>query len=155
MANQYPDFYPSKYAGDAGDFLIAKIDRSGAVRHEANAVTVDASSTVGTVIGLAPFRKGATLNYGGTSIYTTDASTGAITYNVGYTYESTAETSDADAFASLSTAGQAGGFVVLDEDEGLTWEATNDGWITVTVAGAAVSTAGATITGQVALAYDK
>lgn len=150
-----PAVVPTKYAGDDGDYLIAKIDRSGALRSETVSVTVPDASSVGTVVGLVPFRKGARFNYGASSIYAADLDTAtSVTLNVGYVYDdNTTYTNDDDAFATLSTAAQAGGFVTFDEVAGFDFDAEADGWIAVTIAGGATTTEG-DIDAQIALTYD-
>lgn len=150
-----PSNVPTGYAGTADDFLKVKRDNSGAVRIQKRAISVADAATVGTIYGLVPFQKGFRLNRGGTSVHATDMDTAtSVTLNVGYVYKTgSTETDDPDAFATLSTAPQAGGFVTLDEVGALTWVAADDGWIVAQTAGGAVTEAG-TITAQIAGCYD-
>ena len=63
---------------------------------------------------------------------------------------------DTDAFVDGSTAGQAGGMISIADDgalAGLNFEATADGWITLTVQAGPVSTAG-TGTFNLLVSYD-
>lgn len=149
-----PTIYPTKYAGDSGDYLIAKADMSGAMRQETHAVSVAAATATTTVIGLVPFRKGARFGYDST-IHVADLDTGTdVTLDIGYVYsDDTTYTNDPNAFASAVTTAQAGGFVTFDEVTGMTFEAEADGWIAVTVGGGATTTLG-NITSQINLTYD-
>jgi hypothetical protein len=149
-----PSIVPTKYAGDDGDYLIAKIDRSGAVRMEPVSVTVPASTATSTVVGLVPFRKGARFVQGATQLYVANIGDGSFTFDVGYVYDdNTTYTNDPDAFASALTTGQAGGLITFDEHVGLTWQAEADGWIAVTTGGS-ITDAEGVFKGQVALVYD-
>ena len=141
MANQYPSVLPTGYAGDSTDFHRVKRDTFGAVRMQYASVTVADNSTAGRTFGLVPFRKGFRLSYGSRG-GTTDLDTASnVTWNIGYLYESTAFTSDPDAFAS-AISGQAAGTITFDEKAGLSWVAEGDGWIVGTLAAGPVTTAG-------------
>jgi len=144
----------SRYAGTDLDFLKAKVDRSGANRAEYFTLSVTSGSTVGTLLKLVPFQKGARFIQGASQFHVADLTTAAsLTLDFGYTYNSTALTSDPDAFATALTTGQAGGLITFDEHAGLDWVATADGWITATVGGGPTSTTGA-LKGQAVLSYD-
>lgn len=152
-----PTVVSTNYQNDGNDFLKAKVDRSGAPRTEYVTATIPDSSTTGTTAGLVPFRKGARLVYGATQLAVEDLDTAtSVTLNVGYIYadnDTVTNVNDVDAFATLSTAPQAGGLITLDEVAGLEWVATADGWIIAETAGATTTTEGA-VYGQVTLAYD-
>lgn len=149
-----PTIAPTKYAKDDGDFLITKVDRSGALRSEKNSVTVPASTASGTVIGLVPFNKGARFDYAST-IHIADLDTSTnVTVDIGYVYDDNSTyTNDPNAFGSALTTAQDGGFVTFDETAGLSFVADADGWIAVTTGGGATTTEGA-ITFHVTLDYD-
>lgn len=150
---QFPSAVPTGFAGDATDFTKTKKDSFGAARLQYSAVTVADSSSAGTTFGLIPFNKGARLGYG-SKYHVSDIDTGTtVTLNVGYLYSDTSLTSDADAFASAVTTGQAGGLISFDEEEGLSWVAEGDGWIAVEIAAGPVTSAG-TIKGQSVIVYD-
>ncbi|MDP9195209.1 MAG: hypothetical protein M3O22_00295 [Pseudomonadota bacterium] len=149
-----PSIVPTKYAGDDGDFLIAKIDRSGALRMEYVSVSVPSGTATSTVVGLVPFRKGARFIQGATQLYVENIGDGSFTFNVGYVYDdNTTYTNDDDAFASALTTGQAGGLITFDEHAGLSWVADADGWIVATTGGSTTDNTGV-IKGQACLAYD-
>lgn len=149
----YPDNVPTGYAGDDTDFLKVKRDPSGALRLQYKVITVGDASTAGTTFGLVPFQKGFRLSYGGTKLYVDDLDTATnVTINYGYLYE-TDTTSDADAFGSAITTGQAAGFVTFDEEEGMSWVATDNGWIVAALAAGPTSTEG-TIEAQIVGCYD-
>lgn len=150
-----PTVVPSQYAGDDSDYLKAKVDRSGAVRQVTGTVTVPNATAVGAFIGLVPFQKGASFVIGDKSIHITDIDAGAdSTVNVGIVYDdNTTYTNDVDAFASASTAGQAGGFIAVDEVAGLTFRAEADGWLVVENE-ANITEAEGTITYSVGVFYD-
>lgn len=152
MANQYPDNVPTGFAGDRTDFLKVKRATDGALRSEYKSISVADSASAGTTYGLVPFQKGYRVSYG-SALTTTDLDTATnVTLNVGYLYESTALTSDADAFAS-ALSGQAAALLAFDEEAGVSWVAEGDGWITVALAAGPVTTAG-TITGKIDGCYD-
>lgn len=154
MANQYPDYVPTGFQGNYRDFLHAKVDRDGCLRNENVSISIPDNSTAGTSFGLVPFNDGFRLSYGATRLYVTDLDTATnVTFDIGYLYESTALTSDDDAFASDVTTGQAAGFFTFDEEEGLVWTAEGNGWIVATLSAGPVTTAG-TLTGQAAGCYD-
>jgi len=150
-----PHAVPSKYAGTVSDFLKAPGIKDGSLFQRYESVAVADNSSVGTRLGLIPFTKGFSLAQGATQLHVTDLDTGAtVTLNVGYTYYDSAvagEASDPDAFASLLS-GQTAALLSLDEHAGLGWTAKGDGWLTVSIAGAAVTTAG-TLKGQIAGTY--
>jgi hypothetical protein len=149
---QYPDNVPTGYSGDYTDFLKVKRDTFGALRNEYTSIAVADSASAGTSYGLMPFQKGFRISYG-SKFYTPDLDTASnVTWNLGYLYEDTAETSDADAFAS-AVSGQSAAVLSFDENEGMSFEATGNGWVTATLAAGPVTTAG-TIESTFDFCYD-
>lgn len=149
-----PTTVSSRYSADSSAFRQAKVARDGSVRMETFTLSVADAASVGTFLGLVPFRKGARFVQNASTFHVTDLDTGtSVTLNFGYIYDDhTNNTNDPDAFASALSA-QAAGLLTLDEHAGLTWEAAADGWISAQVQGGAVTTAG-TLKGQVAMSYD-
>tara|TARA_R110002126_G_C10444128_1_gene499162 strand:+ start:972 stop:1448 length:477 start_codon:yes stop_codon:yes gene_type:complete len=154
-----PAAYPSQYQGDYTDYLKAPCDRSGAVRLISDTVTIADATSAGTILGLVPFRKGARLGYG-SALYVGDLDTTTnVVLDIGYVYKdnnTSTNINDTDAFVDGSTAGQAGGMISIADDgalAGLNFEATADGWITLTVQAGPVSTAG-TGTFNLLVSYD-
>lgn len=129
-----PTVYPVEYDGTTKDFLKVKSDRSGATRTYCGAVSVPSGTTANSYVGLVPFNKGARFSISDKSIYAGNFGAGTTTLNVGYIYsDNVTYTNDVDAWASLSTAPQSGGFVTVDEKEGLSFVAAADGWIAAQV----------------------
>lgn len=154
MALSYPSIVPTRWAGTAADFNKTKENREGALTQQYFTVTVPSGTTTSTVIGLIPFTKGFSLSQGATQLYIANIGDGSFTFDVGYTYEDSAYTSDPDAFGSALTSGQAGGLVTFDEFAGLSWRAEANGWITVTTGGSTTDASGA-IQGQIVFTYDQ
>ena len=149
-----PTLFPTKFGTSATqDQRFAKIDREGAVRTQSAVVSVPSGSTSGTVIGLIPFRAGASLVRGATSVHFANIGDGSFTADIGYVYNNVAFTDDPDAFAAADTSGRTGGYATLGATAGLTWVAEADGWIAVTTGGSSTD-ATANITAQVAITYD-
>lgn len=144
-----PSVLPTQYAGTYKDFLKVKVDRSGAARIVAGAVSVPSGTAADAYVGLVPFNKGARYQIDSTSIYCGNFGAGTTTVNVGYVYDDNVTyTNDVDAWASLSTAPQSGGFVSVDEKEGLSFVAAANGWITVQL-----KTADADATADIAFSF--
>ena len=149
---QYPDNVPTGFAGDYTDFLKVKRAPDASLRLKYATIDVADNATAGTTYGLVPFQKGFRLSYA-SRLYTTDLDTASnVTWNVGYMYEDTSLTSDADAFIS-AISGQSAGLMTFDEEEGLVWVAAGDGWITAALAAGPVTTAGS-VSGQFVGCYD-
>lgn len=153
-----PSIFSSNYTGaNPGDYLRAKIDRSGSPRVEYFTASIPASTASGTNVGLVPFRKGARFVQGASQFYIADLDTAtSVTLNIGYVYQdndTTTNIDDVDAFASALTTPQSGGLITFDEFAGLSWVATADGWIVAQTGGASTTTTGA-IQGQAVLVYD-
>ena len=150
-----PTVVPTGFAGTADDFLKVKRDPSGAVRQVRGTVTVPNGTVAGVFIGLVPFQAGATLIVNSSSIHITDIDAGTdSTLNVGIIYDDNVTyTNDVDAFASLSTAGQAGGFITVDETAGMVLTTAGNGWLVVENE-ANTTEAEGTITYSVGVCYD-
>lgn len=149
-----PTIVPSQYAGDATDFNKVKRDTFGALRLVKGSVTVASGTAADAYVGLVPFNKGASFDIDSESVYCEDFGAGTTTVNLGIIYDDDASfTNDPDAFASLSTAAQSGGFIAIDEIEGLTLETEADGWLAVQLKTAAAD-AEADIKFNVGVAYD-
>lgn len=151
-----PTILPTGYKGDYRDYLNAPgVDKSGAVRSVRGSVVIPDETAVGAFVGLVPFQKGASFILNDKSIHITDIDSGTdSTVNVGIVYEdNTTYTNDPDAFASASTAGQAGGFVSIDETSGMTLVTKGNGWL-VLENEANITEAEGTVTFNVCVAYD-
>lgn len=150
-----PTVVPSKYAGDSTDFNKVKRDTFGAVRLETGTVTVPVATAEGAFIGLIPFNKGARFIVHDKSVHVTDIDDGTdSTLNLGIVYDDdTTYTNDVDAWVSASTAGQAGGWLTIDEVEGMTLETEANGWLVVENE-ANVTESEGTITWNIGVAYD-
>lgn len=149
---QYPANLPSGYNGDSTDFLKVRRDAFGATRQVYASIAVADSASAGTTYGLVPFQKGATLDYGG-KLYTPDLDTDSnVTWNLGYLYEDSTLTSDDNAFISAGS-GQTAGVLVFDENEGMSFVAAGNGWVTAALAAGPVTTAG-TIELKAGVAYE-
>jgi hypothetical protein len=149
-----PSLYPTQYNGTATDFLKVKADRSGAERMVQGTVSVASGTAANAYVGLVPFNKGARFHIDDKSVYCGNFGAGTTTVNLGYIYnDNVTYTNDVDAWASLSTAAQSGGFITVDEIEGLSFVAAADGWLAVQLI-AADADATASITFQVDVSYD-
>lgn len=154
-----PTIYPTQYSGTASgmtnDFVKTKVDRSGAVRFYAGAVTVPSGTAATTVVGLVPFNKGARFKLDNTSVYVPDIGAGTTTVSIGYVYnDNTTYTNNQTAWANASTAIQSGGFVTLTAGAaGLAFVAAADGWVVATINTTATDASG-DITFQLLGAYD-
>lgn len=148
-----PTIYPTGYAGDATDYLHAKVDRSGAVRMVTGSVSVPALTATDTIIGLMPFQKGAKLGYGA-RVYTADLDSSTnVTLDIGYVFDDNATyTNVLDAFVAASTAPQSGGMIEMTASAGMTFSAGANGWIVAQV-NAATTTTGALVF-NLPIAYD-
>lgn len=129
-----PSIVPTQYQGDYRDFLKVKDDRSGAARTYAGTVSVPSGTAATTVVGLVPFNKGARFTIGDKSVYCGNFGAASTTVDLGYVYDDNATyTNNVDAWASASTAPQSGGFVTVDEPDGVTFIAEANGWIAMTI----------------------
>jgi len=154
----YPTSVPTGYAGDYTDFLKVKRDTFGAMRTQYTSIAVADNASAGTSYGLVPFQKGFRVSYG-SKFYTPDLDTASnVTWNIGYKYEDTsssgaAAASDPDAFAS-ALSGQSAAVLTFDENEGMSFVAAGNGWVTATLAAGPVTTAG-TIEATIDSTYDQ
>ena len=127
-----PSVVPTQYLGDYRDFLKVKSDKSGAARVVAGTVSVPSGTAADAYVGLIPFNKGARFTIGDKSVYCGDFGDGSTTVNLGYVYDDNVTyTNNPDAWASLSAAPQSGGFITVDEADGVSFVAEANGWITV------------------------
>ena len=149
-----PTIVPAGFAGDDTDYNKVKRDPTGAARAVKGTVTVPSATAVGAFVGLVPFQKGARFTVGDKSVHITDIDTGTDSLvNLGIIYDSASFTDDVDAFASASTAGQAGGFVAIDEVEGMTLITDGNGWLALEN-DANITEAEGTVTFDVLVSYD-
>ncbi len=152
-----PDIIPTGYKGDYRDYLNAVgVDKSGAVRNVRGTVTIPTATAAGKFAGLIPFQAGASFILNDKSVHVTDIDEGTdSTCNVGIVYDlNSTYTNDPDAFASASTAGQAGGFIAIDETTGMTLVTEGNGWL-VWENEANTTEAEGTVTFNVCVVYDK
>lgn len=151
-----PTVVPVGYANDYRDYLNAKVDRSGTVRQSSGSVVVPNATAAGAFIGLIPFQKGARFIVNDKSVHVTDIDAGTDSLlNLGVIYQSSGEgTDDVDAFVSGSTAGQAGGWLTVDETAGMTLVTTGNGWLAVEN-DVNVTEAEGTITWSIGVVYDQ
>lgn len=151
----YPDNVPTGYQGDYTDFLNVRRDVSGATRQVYQSIAVADSASAGTTYGLIPFQAGVTVDYG-SKFFTPDLDTDSnVTWDLGYMYEDTdvsAAASDADAFISAGS-GQTAAVLSFDEEEGMSFVASGNGWIVAALAAGPVTTAG-TIQFKGGIAYE-
>lgn len=149
-----PTVYPAQYDGTAVDFLKVKSDRDGCARIYAGSVSVPSGTAADAYVGLVPFNRGARFSIGDKSVYCGNFGAGTTTVNLGIIYDdNTNNTNDVDAWASLSTAPQSGGFITVDEKEGVSFVATANGWVVAQLK-AADADATADITFNFTGAYD-
>lgn len=151
-----PTVVPVGFQNDYTDYLNVKADKSGAVRQASGTVVVPNATAVGAFIGLVPFNAGARFIINDKSVHTTDIDAGTdSTLNLGIIYQNSSEgTDDVDAFVSASTAGQAGGWLTIDETAGMTLITTGNGWLAVENE-ANITEAEGTITFTVGVVYDQ
>ena len=155
MALTLPTVVPSQYLGTVADFLQVPQDRAGQLRLVQDAVTIPATTAQNAYVGLIPVQKGARFSIHSTGVHVADLDTSTnVTMELGFLYyDSDDGTTDANAFASASTSPQAGGFIAVDEIEGLSFVALGRGWLAVKVTGGATITEGA-VTFAVGVSYD-
>lgn len=129
-----PALAPTKWTLTDNDYLNCKVDRSGAVRAYAGTVSVPSGTIATTIVGLAPFNKGARFQINSQSVVCGNFGAATTTVDLGYIYDDNVTfTNDVDAWASAATAPQAGGFISIDETVGTAFVAAADGWIVVTI----------------------
>lgn len=148
-----PTILDPQYDGTVNDFLKVKADKSGAARLYTGSVSVPSGTAADLYVGLIPFNKGFRCTINDKSVYAGNFGAGSTTLNLGYIYDSASLTDDVDAWASLSTAAQSGGWITVDEIEGMTFVAEGDGWIAVQLKAAAAD-ATAPVSFQIVGSYD-
>ena len=126
--------------------------RDGAIRLVQGSVTVTNGTAANAYVGLIPFQAGARFIIDDKSVHCGNFGAASTTVNLGVVY-SDSTTDDPDAFVSLSTAAQSGGFLTVDEIEGLSLVTPTSGWLAVQLIAAAAD-ADAAITFSVGVAYD-
>lgn len=133
-----PTIVATGLAGDRTDFNRVKRDTFGAARIVTGTASVTSGTAADAFVGLVPFQAGAKLSISSNSVHCGDFGAGTTTVNLGIIYDDDATfTNDVDAFASLSTAAQSGGFIAIDEIEGLTLETAANGYLAVQLKAAA------------------
>lgn len=149
-----PGIVPTQYVGLTKPWLLAPVDKGGKEQLVAGTVSIPALTATDTIIGLVPFQPGARFKIDSASVYSADLDSSTnVTMDIGYVFdENSTYTNDLDAWVSASTAPQAGGFLTVDEVEGLTFVAGGNGWLTAQV-NAATTTTGL-ITFAVTVSYD-
>lgn len=137
-----PSIVPSKYLGTDLDYLHAPRQDNGSMQLVVGSVSVPALTVPDAIIGLIPFQKGACFHITNGSIHSADLDTSTnVTMDIGIVYDDNVTyTDDLDAFVSASTAPQAGGFLTVDEKEGLTLITSANGWLVAQVNAATTTT---------------
>lgn len=139
-----PNIFADGYTNSADAFLNSPSGQGLPDRPVRATVTVPASTTSGTVIGLIPFQKDASLELGG-MLLTADLDTSTnVTFELGFVYDdNTTYTNDPNAFITSSTALQStAALVSFNGTGGATFVAEADGWIAITTGGGSTTTAG-------------
>lgn len=154
-----PTYVADGYDGTKDDFRNAKVDRSGAVRSQAFSTSITAAAASDILIGLVPFQKGMRVMLNASNVDVSDLDTDSdLTLDFGFTYyDSTAGTTNPDAFATQVTTGQAGGSITFDEIAETTvtsFVAEADGWITMTMGTGGTSYSTGIVKGQFVMCYD-
>lgn len=148
-----PTLVASGLAGNATDFARVVRDPSGAVRNVRGTASVTSGTAADAFIGLVPFQAGARFQLNDKSIHCGNWGAGTTTVNIGIIYDDNVTfTNDVDAWASASTAPQSGGFVTIDEIEGMTFVALGNGYLAAQILTAAAD-ATANITFSVNVSY--
>jgi hypothetical protein len=152
-----PTIFANGYTSSADAFLNAPSGQgipSSPVRATA---TIPASTASGTVIGLIPFNKNASVEMGSGVLLTADLDTGtSVTFTLGYVYDDNVTyTNDADAFILSSTAFQStAALVSFNGTGGFSFVAEANGWIAITTGGGTTTTAG-DVTLEARITYDR
>lgn len=133
----------SDVAGTATNKFGAKFEPQGVLAQKAIA-TIPATSASGTNVGMIRFQRGFSLT--GLAIVSEDLDTATtVTLNVGYLYDGTTGEDDNAFFNALDIAQDAGSRVWPTDDgllTGVSFVATDDGYLSVTTGGGATTTAG-------------
>lgn len=142
-----PDVFADGYTNSADAFLNSPSGQGLPDRPVRATVTTAAIITSGTVIGMIPFQKGASLEMGSGALLAPDLDTSTnVTFELGFVYDDEVTfTNDPNAFILSSTAFQtAANFVGFDGTGGFTFVAEADGWIAITTGGGSTTTAAQT-----------
>ncbi len=138
-----PGIFASPYANSPDAFLSAPSGQGDGPRVIVRTATIPASTTAGTVVGLVPFNKGASLQYGSAVNYDVLDSGTVVQAAFGYVYDAdTVFTNDPDAFNAANDIANTGGVQRPTSTVGATFVAEADGWLAVTLSGSATDTAG-------------
>lgn len=138
-----PDVFADGYTSSADAFLNAPGGEGSPDVPVRATVTTDAIITSGTVIGMIPFNKNASIEMGSGAFLAADLDTSTnVTYTLGYVYDDhSTYTNDADAFITSATDFQtAANFVAFNGVGGFTFVAEANGWIAITTGGASTTT---------------
>ena len=142
-----PDIFADGYANSADAFLNAPGGQGSPDVPVRATVTTAAIIVSGTVIGMIPFNKGASIEMGSGAVLAPDLDTSTnVTFELGFIYDDDGTfTNDPNAFILSSTAFQtAANFVAFDGTGGFTFDAEADGWIAITTGGASTTTSAET-----------
>jgi len=149
-----PTIVPTGFAATRDDFLRVKRDSSGAVRNVRGSVSVPSGTAATTIVGLVPFSRGASFAINDKSVHCGNFGAAGTTIDLGIIYDDNVTfTNDFDAFASLATAAQSGGWIVIDEVEGMVLSTAANGWLCARINTSAAD-ATADITFTVNVSYD-
>jgi hypothetical protein len=177
MALVYPKIVPTGYNGDYTDFFKTKVDRSGAVRLITGQVSIASATTLGTIIGMAPFTAGCKLLTGASQIWPATYDSGTtVTLSVGYYYQDSSSAgsniaSNTSAYASSdshtqstsgpglivlgnSTVGSSGG-TTAGLQSAQCVDLQGNGWFTLTINGTLTNQAATNTSFSLAVSYDQ
>ena len=152
-----PDVFADSYSNSADAFLNAPGGQGQPDVPVRATVTTAAIITSGTVIGMIPFNKNASIEMGSGALLAPDLDTSTnVTFELGFVYDDDGTfTNDPDAFILSSTAFQtAANFVAFNGTGGFTFVAEADGWIAITTGGASTTTS-AQITLEARVTYER
>lgn len=145
--------YPSMYSGTDKDFLDAPGTVDGNIHAVKGATSVTSGTAATTVVGLFPFRKGASFTASNTSFHCANFGDATTTVDIGVVYDDNSTyTNDVDLFVATSTAPQSGGYVTLTNAVYPDYVTTADGWVAATI-NTADADATADITFNVGVSY--
>ena len=151
-----PDIFATGYTASAEAFLNAPTGQGDSPRLVIRTAAVADSASVGTVYGLVPFNKGARVHYNGVIAHDQLDTATLMTVDVGYVYDdndTVTNINDPDAFVDGSTGPRAAGVIEFNAPAGATFEATDDGWIVLTIAAGGSATQAGNITFNGMISY--
>ena len=177
MALVYPKIVPTGYNGDYTDFFKTKVDRSGAIRLITGQVSIASATTLGTIIGMAPFQAGCKLALGASQICPGITDSGSTcTLSIGYLYQDSSSAganiaSNTSAYASSATQCQSTaspGLITLGASSvgssgGTTAglqsaqcvDLQGNGWFTITATATVTNAAASYTSFSLAISYDQ